>query len=53
MTDSEIERIIDARVQRRLATDAAYLNAENAEEQAAREAVIVAQEERAIQDPDQ
>lgn len=40
MTEAELERLIDARVQRRLATDRAYRFAENAEAQAAREAAI-------------
>lgn len=40
----EVERLIDARVQRRLATDSAYRNAENAEEQSAREDEITRQE---------
>lgn len=43
MNEEQIERVIDARVQRRLATDKAYLNAENADEQAEREAEIVAE----------
>jgi hypothetical protein len=37
MTESEREQEIDRRVQRILATDSAYRNAENAEEQAERE----------------
>lgn len=37
MQDVDRERIIDKRVQRILATDPAYRNAENAEQQAARE----------------
>lgn len=45
MTESEREAIIDRRVQRRLATDRAYLNAENAEEQAAREQEITDEED--------
>jgi hypothetical protein len=37
MSDVEREKIVDRRVQRILATDPAYLNAENAEEQQERE----------------
>ena len=44
-TDADAERIIDRRVQRRLATDAAYRNAANADEQAEREDEITRQEE--------
>ncbi len=40
--ETNIEREVDERVQRVLAIDAAYRNAENAEEQAAREAEIEA-----------
>lgn len=46
--EAEAERIIDARVMRRLASDSAYRNAENAEEQADREAEITRQEEDAF-----
>ncbi len=46
MTNEEAtERIIDRRVQQRLAIDREYLNAANAEEQAIREDEIVEQEE--------
>jgi hypothetical protein len=44
MTESEIERLVDRAVMRRLATDSAYLHAENAEEQAEREQEITDQE---------
>lgn len=44
----ETERVIDALVQRRLATDPAYRNAENAEAQAEREAEIVREVERQV-----
>lgn len=40
MTDAEYERLVDARVQRALATDPRYRNAENAEEQAEAEREI-------------
>jgi hypothetical protein len=46
-TDTDAERVIDARVQRALATDKAYRNAENAEEQQNREDEITAQVEAA------
>lgn len=46
--EAEVERAIDARVQRRLATDRAYLNAENAEEQSEREEQITRQVEREL-----
>lgn len=45
MTDSERETLIDTRVMRRLATDAAYRNAASSEEQAEREDAITAEEE--------
>ena len=48
MDDTDRERIIDRRVMSRLATDAAYRNAENAEEQAEREAEITRQEEERL-----
>lgn len=38
--EAEVERILDARVQVRLGGDAAYRNAENADEQHEREAEI-------------
>lgn len=40
MNERELERAIDRAVMHRLATDSAYLNAANAEEQAAREQEI-------------
>jgi hypothetical protein len=46
MNDVERERIVDRRVQRILATDSAYRNAENAEEQQEREDEI----ERMVED---
>lgn len=46
-TDTDAERVIDARVQRALLTDRAYRNAANAEEQAEREDQIVAAVEAA------
>ncbi len=49
MNDADRERIIDRAVQRRLATDAAYRNAANAEEQAEREDEITRQEEQALE----
>ena len=42
MTESELERMIDRRVQRLLSTDRVYQNAENAEQQSAREHEITA-----------
>lgn len=48
MNDADREAIIDRAVQRRLATDSAYRNAEDAEQQAEREAEIVRQEEEAL-----
>lgn len=44
LSDSAIEKIVDARVMRRLATDSAYRNAENAEIQAEREQEIADEE---------
>jgi hypothetical protein len=38
--EAEAEKLADARVQRRLSTDSAYRNAENAEDQSKREAQI-------------
>jgi hypothetical protein len=49
MTESEFEAIIDRRVQARLATDSAYRNAENAEEQQEREDEITEQEVMALE----
>lgn len=49
MTDSEREAILDRRIQKRLATDNAYRNAENADEQAKREDEITRQEERSLE----
>lgn len=46
MNEAERERILDARVQRRLATDRAYRNAENSEEQSKREAEIEREEDQ-------
>lgn len=46
--DAAVEQAIDRRVQRRLATDRAYLHAENAEVQAAREEAITRQVEREL-----
>ncbi len=40
MDDATREELLDKRIQRRLATDSAYRNAENAEEQAEREREI-------------
>ena len=34
MREAEFERILDRRIQKRLTTDRAYINAENADEQA-------------------
>lgn len=45
MTDADRERILDKRIQHRLARDKGYLWAENAEEQAEREAEIEREEE--------
>ncbi len=47
-TEQNIEQAIDRAVMRRLSTDRAYLNAENAEEQAEREQQITDQEEARI-----
>jgi hypothetical protein len=44
MDEATYERMVDLNVQRRLATDRAYKNAENAEEQAEREAEITREE---------
>lgn len=49
MNDSQYEEVIDRRVQRLLSSDAAYRNAENAEQQAEREAEITAAVEREFQ----
>lgn len=48
ITEAEAEQIIDRRVMRALDTDRAYRNAENAEEQAAREAAITERIEREV-----
>lgn len=48
LTESERERAIDRMVMRRLATDREYLNAENADQQAEREAAITAECEAAL-----
>jgi hypothetical protein len=45
MNEAEREAEIDRRVQRRLRSDAAYRNAEDAEAQSEREAVITREEE--------
>jgi len=45
MNESTRERLLDIKVQRRLATDSAYRNAENAEEQSAREWQIEREED--------
>jgi hypothetical protein len=42
--EANIERVLDARIMRRLATDPAYRNAENAEEQSQREEEIEREE---------
>jgi len=44
MNDTEYERILDRRIQARLASDRAYRNAENAEQQAQREYEIEQEE---------
>ncbi len=49
MDDATREQILDKRIQARLATDRAYLNAENAEEQAEREEEIESQEAERLQ----
>lgn len=49
MTEETLERALDLRVQRRIATDAAYRNAENAEEQADRELEIEEEELAALE----
>lgn len=48
MNDVEYERVVDARVQRILATDPAYRYAESAEEQAAIEEQVTEAVERAL-----
>ena len=48
ITEAQAERIIDSRVMRRLNTDRAYLNAENAEDQANREQTITDEEYAAV-----
>lgn len=45
LTESQIEALLDRRIMARLATDPAYRNAENAEEQTEREEEITRQEE--------
>ena len=49
-TEAERERMTDAAVMRRLATDPAYLNADNAEEQAEREEQIAREVEADLSD---
>jgi hypothetical protein len=44
LTEAQIEKAVDRAVMRRLATDSAYLNAANAEEQADREQEITDEE---------
>lgn len=44
ITEAEAERMCDRAVIRRLATDRAYLNADNADEQAERECAITDEE---------
>lgn len=44
LTEAELERVVDRAVQRRLATDSAYRNAENADAQAEREQEITDEE---------
>jgi hypothetical protein len=48
MNEATRERLLDAKVQRRLATDSAYRNAENTEEQAEREAEIEREEDERL-----
>lgn len=48
LTEAQLEAAIDREVIRRLATDRAYLNAENAEQQAEREAAITRDVERRL-----
>lgn len=43
-SEAQREALLDARIMRRLATDKAYRNAENAEDQAEREAQIEREE---------
>jgi hypothetical protein len=49
MNDGEREKILDRRIMARLATDPAYKHAENAEQQAEREAEITREEEDRIE----
>ena len=49
MDDVTYERVVDARVQRRLASDSRYRNAESAEEQAQAEEAITREVEAEIQ----
>jgi len=51
MTEAEREKLLDARIQRRLATDSAYRNAENAEQQAERENEIEREEDAKLPAP--
>jgi hypothetical protein len=46
--EAEAERMIDAAVQRRIATDSAYRNAEDAEQQSKREWEIEREEEARV-----
>lgn len=50
MDEVTFERLLDKRVQARLATDRAYLNAENAEQQSAREEQIEREEYEALRE---
>lgn len=45
MDEATREALLDSRIQRRLASDSAYRNAENAEEQSEREAEIEREED--------
>ena len=48
MDDATYERVLDRRVQARLARDSAYRNAENAEQQAEREEEIEREESKRL-----
>ena len=48
MTESEREKILDARIMRRLATDRAYRNAASCEAQSRREEEIAEEEDRRL-----
>lgn len=49
MNESDRERLLDARIMRRLSTDRAYKFAANAEEQAEREEEITSEEEATLE----